>query len=61
MSDHPGLPGKLDGGWQLEQPQPGYFVWTTPAGLRYEVPPEPATDPTPDPVIDPADDDPPPF
>jgi len=26
-------------------------VWTTPAGQRYEVEPEPITDPTPDPTI----------
>ncbi len=26
-------------GWRLEQPQPGTFVWTTPAGRRYVVPP----------------------
>ena len=49
---------KLDGGWRLEQPEPGRFVWTTPAGLRYEVQPEPVTDPTPDPTIV---DQPPPF
>ena len=39
---------KLNGGWQLEQPEPGWFVWTTPAGLRYEVEPEPVSEPTPD-------------
>jgi hypothetical protein len=51
---------KLDGGWRLEQPEPGRFVWTTPAGLRYAVEPEPVTQPTPDPapvVVD----SPPPF
>jgi hypothetical protein len=26
-------------GWRLEQPQPGTFVWTTPAGRRYVVAP----------------------
>jgi Domain of unknown function (DUF222) len=50
---------KLDGGWRLEQPEPGRFVWTTPAGLRYEVQPEPVSDPTPDPVL--VDDEPAPF
>ena len=39
---------KLEGGWRLEQPEPGCFVWTTPAGLRYEVEPEPVSEPTPD-------------
>jgi hypothetical protein len=49
---------KVNGGWTLEQPTPGYFVWTSPAGLTYEVHPEPVVDPTPDPVVD---DSPPPF
>lgn len=44
---------KLDGGW------PDWFVWTTPAGLRYEVEPEPVSEPTPDPPA--AANDPPPF
>ena len=53
---------KLEGGWQLNQPEPGHFVWTTPTGQQYEVLPEPPTDPTPDPVTAPTDDDdPPPF
>jgi hypothetical protein len=49
---------KLDGGWTLDQPKPGYFVWTTPSGRRFEVEPEPVVEPTPDPVVT---DDPPPF
>jgi hypothetical protein len=49
---------KLDGGWTLDQPKPGYFLWTTPAGRRFEVEPEPIVEPTPDPVVR---DDPPPF
>lgn len=28
-------------GWSLEQPQPGVFVWTTPAGRSYQVRPDP--------------------
>jgi uncharacterized protein DUF222 len=51
---------KLNGGWRLEQPEPGSFVWTTPAGLRYEVPVEPVVEPTPDPVVV-VEDKPPPF
>jgi uncharacterized protein DUF222 len=51
---------KLDGGWRLEQPEPGRYVWTTPAGLRYEVAPEPVTNPTPDPVLVDTN-EPPPF
>jgi Domain of unknown function (DUF222) len=27
-------------GWKLEQPRPGYFIWTTPAGLSYHVMPD---------------------
>ena len=30
---------KTDGGFRLEQPEPGRFVWTTPTGLRYETQP----------------------
>ncbi len=30
---------KTDGGFTLAQPEPGRFVWTTPAGLRYETRP----------------------
>ena len=49
---------KLEGGWTLEQPKPGHYVWTTPAGNVYEVAPEPIVDPTPDPVLE-SDDNPP--
>jgi hypothetical protein len=27
-------------GWRLDQPQPGIFEWTTPAGRRYQVAPD---------------------
>lgn len=30
---------KTFGGWRLEQPAPGIFVWTSPAGFRYRVTP----------------------
>jgi hypothetical protein len=50
---------KYEGGWTLDQPKPGYFVWTTPTGRRYEVKPEPLVEPTPDPA--PIDDEPAPF
>jgi hypothetical protein len=49
---------KLEGDWTLEQPEPGCFVWTTPEGLRYTVPPEPIHEPTAEPVVE---DQPPPF
>jgi hypothetical protein len=42
---------KLNGGWTLDQPKPGYFVWTTPTGRRFEIEPEPVVEPTPDPVL----------
>ena len=32
---------KGTGAWRLEQPRPGVFRWTTPAGLTYSVSPEP--------------------
>ena len=31
--------GKTFGGWQLEQPRPGVFHWTSPGGIRYRVDP----------------------
>jgi hypothetical protein len=31
--------GKTHGGWRLEQPRPGIFWWTSPAGDRYRVGP----------------------
>ncbi len=31
--------GKTHGGWHLDQPQPGTFWWTSPAGNRYRVTP----------------------
>lgn len=30
---------KTHGGWRLEQPEPGWFFWTTPLGRRYLVTP----------------------
>jgi hypothetical protein len=32
--------GKTHGGWRLEQPEPGRYVWTAPTGHRYPVDPE---------------------
>jgi hypothetical protein len=32
---------KQTGGWQLSQPRPGSFVWTTPHGRSYRTEPEP--------------------
>jgi hypothetical protein len=49
---------KFEGGWKLDQPEPGFYVWSTPTGRRFEVKPEPVVEPTPDPV---PVDDPPPF
>jgi len=34
---------KLEGGWTLEQPTPGCFVWTSPTGATFTVKPEPLT------------------
>lgn len=31
--------GKTHGGWQLEQPKPGVFWWSSPAGYRYRTDP----------------------
>jgi Domain of unknown function (DUF222) len=67
--------GKTFAGWQLEQPEPGRFIWTAPTGHIYEVDPDivgPVIhDPQqPDPPIDdleppwalvPSGPDPPPF
>ena len=54
---------KTDGGWTLEQPEPGRFVWTTALKARYEVRPEPVQPPLPDTCPtpdDPEHDEPPP-
>jgi hypothetical protein len=40
---------KHRGGWRLEQPRPGRFVWTSPTGHRYEVPPRSALPDLPEP------------
>jgi hypothetical protein len=59
---------KTHHGWQLDQPEPGRFVWTAPTGHRYEVDPEIVgllSQPPPDEDLHaeptPADPDPPPF
>ena len=65
--------GKHEGGWQVAQPEPGTFVWTSPTGHVYTVQLEPLgpidprhrnrpppDEPPPDPG-GPGDDDPPPF
>ena len=54
---------KTDGGWALQQPEPGRFVWTTALTARHEVRPEPVQPPLPEPCPAPADaghDEPPP-
>ena len=59
---------KTHHGWQLDQPEPGRFVWTAPTGHTYEVDPEivgllpqPPPDQNPSAEPTPADPDPPPF
>ncbi|MDN5914736.1 MAG: HNH endonuclease [Pseudonocardia sp.] len=52
---------KTEGGWRLEQPSPGRFVWHSPLGRIYPVRPEPILPPPPDPVtrdLDPSFDEP---
>ena len=50
---------KTDDGWQLHQPEPGRFVWTSPLGREYPIAPEPTLPPAidhtprePDPSFD---------
>jgi Domain of unknown function (DUF222) len=50
---------KHDGGWQLHQPHPGHFEWTSRLGRIYHVTPTPVIEPLPDPV--PRPDPPPPV
>ena len=38
---------KGEGGWRLDQPAPGRFVWTSPLGRVYPVEPEPILPPAP--------------
>jgi hypothetical protein len=57
----PSLPGNLghlckhdhlvkhEGGWRLDQPEPGLFRWTSRLGQRYTVRPPPIIEPLPDP------------
>ncbi|MGI5951144.1 MAG: hypothetical protein ACOX61_04765 [Brooklawnia sp.] len=39
----PGGTAKTHGGWHLEQPAPGHFKWTSPAGYQYLVTPDGTT------------------
>ena len=41
---------KTEGGWRLEQPEPGVFVWTSPLGRTYRISPEPILPPPSEPV-----------
>jgi hypothetical protein len=41
---------KHQAGWQLEQPRPGQFRWTSRLGHTYNVPPKPIIQPLPDPI-----------
>jgi hypothetical protein len=41
---------KHDGGWRLDQPEPGHFRWTSRLGHTYLVHPPPITEPLPDPI-----------
>ncbi|MBP2368907.1 DUF222 domain-containing protein [Pseudonocardia parietis] len=36
---------KTKGGWRLEQPEPGHFIWISPLGRHYPVGPEPILPP----------------
>src|SRR5262245_12293688 len=56
---HPHHNGKTHGGWNLDQPQPGRFHWTSPTGHTYTIEPRaigPIIDP---PEPDPSETDPP--
>jgi hypothetical protein len=46
---------KHEGGWRLEQPEPGHFTWTSPLGRIYRTRPEPILLPLPDPLPRPPD------
>jgi hypothetical protein len=51
---------KTEGGWQLEQPEPGLFHWISPLGRSYWTRGEPIDPPDPDPCprpVDPEDPD----
>lgn len=41
---------KHRGGWRLEQPKPGHFIWTSPLGKRYPTEPPPITIDYPSPL-----------
>ena len=56
--------GRHDGRWQVSQPEPGTFVWTSPTGHVYTVQLEPLGPIHPRPPEQPGrepDDGPPPF
>jgi hypothetical protein len=46
---------KTEGGWQLEQPEPGLFHWISPLGRSYWTRGEPIDPPDPDPCPRPVD------
>jgi hypothetical protein len=48
---------KTEGGWQLEQPEPGLFHWTSPLGRSYWTRGEPIDPPDPDPCPRPVEPD----
>jgi hypothetical protein len=57
---------KSEGGWRLEQPEPGLFIWYTPFGQIFRTRGSPIIYPPPengdtDDTDDGADDEPPPF
>jgi hypothetical protein len=41
---------KHEGGWQLHQPEPGHFTWTSRLGHPYERHPPAIIEPLPDPI-----------
>ncbi|MGI9062659.1 MAG: HNH endonuclease signature motif containing protein [Pseudonocardiaceae bacterium] len=41
---------KDEGGWALQQPEPGHFLWTSRLGHRYAVQPPRIIEPLPDPI-----------
>ena len=42
---------KTDGHWNLDQPEPGTFVWTSPLGRTYPVTPETILPPAPEALV----------
>jgi hypothetical protein len=41
---------KHRGGWRVEQPDPGTFIWSSPLGGEYRITAEPIIQPMPDPT-----------